>query len=225
MIMILGLLIVGAVYGLTRAALQEQFDRRSLAIATNLSDAAAGNVVRKNVLELFALVRKYALLEGVEYVFIEDGKRVAIAHTLGIFPPELHRPTDDLRQTQIRAVRFKGKTVYETRYPILGGQAGAVHLGMQGDFVEGEIRRALVPIIATIIVIFVAGIVLCVLLAWVMTRRILRLSHMADRMSKGDLDTPVDIESHDELGNLARSLERMRSSLKATVSLQSHGPP
>jgi HAMP domain-containing protein len=46
------------------------------------------------------------------------------------------------------------------------------------------------------------------------------LRHVADSMSRGDLDTPVSvgIESHDEIGDLARSLERMRSSLKAAMS-------
>lgn len=227
MITLLGLLIVGVVYKLTGGALRERFDQQAFAIATNLSDAAAGHVVRKNVLELYGLVRKYALLQGVEYAFIEDGKGEVIAHTLGNFPSELTVSTDGLRQAQIRVLRFRGKIVYETGVPILGGQVGAAHLGIQGDFVDGEIRRALLPMIGIVIAIFLAAIVLSFLLAWVMTRPIRRLRHMADRMSKGDLDTPVGIaiESHDEIGDLARSLERMRSSLKAAMSLQSRGQP
>jgi HAMP domain-containing protein len=59
----------------------------------------------------------------------------------------------------------------------------------------------------------------------VMTRPLRHLGHVADTMSKGDLDTPVSvgIESHDEIGDLARSLERMRSSLKAAMSRFSDG--
>lgn len=227
MITLLGLLIVGVIYKLTRGALRDQFDQRAFAIATNLKDAAAAHVVRKNILELYGLVRNYALLQGVEYAFIEDGKGTVIAHTLGTFPPELMVSTDGRRQAQRRALRFRGKIVYETSIPILGGQVGAVHLGMQGDFVEGEIRRALLPIIGVISAILLAGIVLSSLFAWVMTRPIRRLRHVAVRMSKGDLDTPVGIgiKSHDEIGDLARSLERMRSSLKAAMSLHSHGQP
>jgi HAMP domain-containing protein len=40
---------------------------------------------------------------------------------------------------------------------------------------------------------------------------------MAGKMSMGDLETPVEIESTDEIGELARSLERMRASLKAAM--------
>jgi methyl-accepting chemotaxis protein len=40
---------------------------------------------------------------------------------------------------------------------------------------------------------------------------------MAGKMSTGDLETPVMIQSRDEIGELARSLERMRASLKAAM--------
>jgi HAMP domain-containing protein len=227
MITLLGVFIVGVVYQLTSSALRDQLDQRALAVATNLSDAAAANVVRKNVLELSGLVRKYALLQGVEYAFIEDGKGEVIAHSLGTFPPELREKvsTEGRLHTQRRALRFGGKIVYETSVPILGGQVGAAHLGMRGDFVEGEIRRPLLPMMGIIAAILLAGIVISSVLVGVMTRPIRRLGHVADNMSKGDLDTPVTIgiESHDEIGDLARSLERMRSSLKAAMSRISDG--
>ena len=222
MIILLGLLIIGVVYHLTSSALRDQFDRRAFAIATNLSDAAAAHVVRKNALELAGLVRKYALLQGVEYAFIEDGKGEIIAHTLGTFPPELKKnvSTDGRLQQQRRSLQLGEKLVYETSVPILGGQVGAAHLGMRGDFVEGEIRRAILPMIGIMAAILLGGILISSVLVGVMTRPIRHLRHVADNMSKGDLDTPVSIgiESHDEIGDLARSLERMRSSLKAAMS-------
>ena len=227
LITLLGLFIISIVYQLTSDALRDQLDQRALAIATNLSDAASANVVRKNVLELYGLVRKYALLQGVEYAFIEDGKGEVIAHTLGTFPPELKETVspEGRLHMQRRALRLEGKMVYETSVPILGGQVGAAHLGMGGDFVEGEIRRAVLPIIEIVAGVFLGGILISSALVAVMTRPIRRLGHMADTMSKGDLDTPVSIgiESRDEIGDLARSLERLRSSLKAAMSRFSDG--
>jgi HAMP domain-containing protein len=226
-ITLLGLLVIAVVFHFTSDALWDQFDQRALAIATNLSDAAAAHVVRKNVLELSGLLRNYALLPGVEYVFIEDGKGAVIAHTLGTLQPELKATVsaESRLHPQRRAVRLGGKTVYETSVPILGGQVGTAHLGIRADFVEGEIWRTLFPMLVIIAVILLAGIVISVVLVGVMTRPLRRLGHVADTMSKGDLDTPVSvgIESHDEIGDLARSLERMRSSLKAAMSRFSDG--
>jgi HAMP domain-containing protein len=227
MITLLGLLITGVVYQLTEGALRHQFDERALAIATNLSDAAAAHVVRKNVLELSGLLGKYALLQGVEYAFIEDGRGSVIAHTLGTFPPELKETVsaEERLHTQRRALRLGGKTVYETSVPILAGEVGTAHLGIREDFVEGEIRRAVLPIIEIIAVILLGGIFISSILVRVMTRPIRRLRQVADSISKGDLETPVILgkASHDEIGDLARSLERLRSSLKAAMSRFSGG--
>ena len=197
LITLLGLFIIGVVYQLTSGALRDQLDQRALAIATNLSDAASANVVSKNVLELSGLVRKYALLQGVEYAFIEDGKGEVIAHTLGTFPPELKETVSPERRLhmQRRALRLEGKIVYETSVPILGGQVGTAHLGIRGDFVEEEIRRAVLPIIEIVAGVVLGGILISSALVAVMTRPIRRLAQVADGMSKGDLETPVILGS------------------------------
>jgi HAMP domain-containing protein len=112
---------------------------------------------------------------------------------------------------------LRGKAVYETRVPILGGQAGTAHIGVWGDGVEGEIRRALLPLAGIIVALLLAGVALSALLARGILRPILRLTQVADKISKGDLETPVGVETRDEIGDLARSLGRMRASLKAAM--------
>jgi HAMP domain-containing protein len=227
LITLLGLFIISVVYQLTSGALRDQLDQRAVAIATNLSDAASANVVRRNVLELYGLVRKYALLDGVEYAFIEDAKGEVIAHTLGTFPPELKETVSPEARlhTQRRELKLDGKMVYETSVPILGGQVGNTHLGMRGDFVDREIQRAVLPIVEILAGIFIGAILVCSGLVAIMTRPIRRLGRAADTMSKGDLGTPVILgtAAHDEIGELARSLERLRSSLKAAMSRFSDG--
>jgi methyl-accepting chemotaxis protein len=44
------------------------------------------------------------------------------------------------------------------------------------------------------------------------------LKAIADDISRGRLDTKVLIQSNDEVGELGRSLERMRASLKAAMN-------
>jgi hypothetical protein len=58
LLLVLGAFVIGIVYHLTGNALQRQVDLRASAIATNLSDAAAGHVSKKNSLELDALTAK-----------------------------------------------------------------------------------------------------------------------------------------------------------------------
>jgi HAMP domain-containing protein len=218
----LGVVVTAAVYQLTQGTLRDQLDKRALAIATNFSDAAAGHIAARNILALHALASKYTLLDGVAYAFVEDGSGEIIAQTLGNFPPDLRQalPAGAERQAGRRELRFGDSSVYETSVPVLDGQMGRVHVGFWADAVQTEIRRALVPIIGMIATIPFIGALLSFLLAHWIVRPIVGLTEIADKVTMGDLETSVGgdcVASRDEIGDLARSLERMRSSLKAAM--------
>jgi hypothetical protein len=136
-------------------------------MATNLSDAAAGHVMTNNILELHALAIKYARLDGSAYAFIEDNKGKIVAHTLPFFPPELAETltTDQRRQVHRRVIRLQGKTVYETRTPMLEGQVGAVHIGIWGENVAREIYSVLLPMVGLLASALLAAVILSVLVA------------------------------------------------------------
>jgi sensor histidine kinase regulating citrate/malate metabolism len=172
MILVFGILFMVIVNQLMARALRTQIDQRALVMATNLSDAAAGHVIGKNILELHALVTKYSRLEGSAFAFIEDHEGRILAHSLGTFSPELRKPLtlDERRQVERRVVRLQGKTVHETRMPILEGQVGAAHVGIWGEDVETEIYSALLPIVGPVTIVLLAGIILFVFLARLMMR-------------------------------------------------------
>ena len=222
MILILAIVLIAATYLLTEKILRDQLDKRALATAMNLSDAAAGHIVGRNLLALHALARKYTLLDGVAYAFITDDKGEIVAHTFGALPAEIRRGPSlaEERQVRRRQLSVEGKTVYETSVPILEGQAGGAHVGFWSDAAQTEIRNALLQIIGVIAVVLVIGALLSFLMAHWIVRPIVGLTAIADKVTKGDLETSVSgefIESHDEIGDLARSLERMRSSLRAAM--------
>jgi len=113
-----------------------------------------------------------------------------------------------------------GRAVYETAVPVLEGQLGAVHVGFWADALQTEIRAALVPIIGILGAVPLVGAILSFLLAHWLVRPIVGLTKIADKMTMGDLETMIIGEytsCRNEIGDLARSLERMRSSLKAAI--------
>jgi sensor histidine kinase regulating citrate/malate metabolism len=190
MILIFGLLLVAMVNHLFGRALRTQIDQRALLVATTLSDAAAGHVIGRNTLELHALVTKYARLDGSAYAFIQDSRGQIVAHSLRSFPPELRETVAMNERSRIkrRVVTLQGRTVYETRTPILEGQVGAAHIGIWGESVASEIYSALLPITGLITILLLPGAVLLVFSA----RGIIRwLTDMAGTMTMGDLETPV----------------------------------
>lgn len=215
LILLLGLLVTGIVYHFTNNALQKQVDLRAAAIATNLADAAAGLVSRKSSLELDALIAKYGRLEGVAYAFVQDPKGEILASSLRPFPTELKDGGPSMAVSRLASVR--GKAVYETRSPLLDGQLGSARVGLWADSIHEDVRSTLLPIIGLIGVCVALSIALSVMLAGKTIRPILELKAIADDISRGRLDTSVAIQSDDEIGELGRSLERMRASLRAAM--------
>lgn len=216
LILILGVLVIGIVYYFTVDALQKQVDLRSSALATNLADAAAGFVSRKSTLELDALVAKYGRLDGVAYAFIQDPKRDVLASSMQPFPVELKDAGGPAASS--RVTRVRGKSVYETRSPLLDGQLGVVRVGLWAETVQSDVSSTLWPIIGLIAACLALSVALSIMLASKMVRPILDLKAIADDISRGRLDTKVSIQSNDEVGELGRSLERMRASLKAAMN-------
>jgi HAMP domain-containing protein len=218
----LSILALVAVYYVTQHTLQDQLDKRALLIATNFSDAAAGHLASKNLLALHTLARKFVLLDGVAYAFVKNTEGDIIAHTLGAFPDELRTGlSSESNHVERRTLELNGRPVYETAVPVLEGQLGIVHVGFWADAVRAEIHRAVLPIIGIVAAIPLLGGLASFFVAQLIVRPIVGLTKIAEKITKGDLETPVlsgSRESRDEIGELARSLERMRSSLKAAMT-------
>jgi HAMP domain-containing protein len=220
--LILGALLMLIVYQLTRHALRDRLDQRALLVANTLSDAAAGYIAGGNLLALHALARKYTLLDGVAFAFIENSKGEVMVHTLGSWTPDLQSGLSKGGQRRIyrRELTLAGRPVYTTGVPILDGQLGTAHVGFWADELEKEIRRTLLPLVRIMFIVPLIGVLVSFLLAHWIVRPIIGLTEIADKVTMGDLETSVSgkcVRSRDEIGDLARSLERMRSSLKAAM--------
>jgi HAMP domain-containing protein len=219
LIVILGLLITGIVYHFLGSILRERFEQQASVIAINLADSAAGHVVSRDVLQLRTLVAKYGRLDGVAYAVIQDREGNVLANSLGIMPPGLHEdfPSGQQREVGRRILTLEGESVYESRGPILEGQLGTVRLGIWANTVQRGVYQGFLLLLGPITLVLIAAAAVAVLWAGRLIRPFLRLMEIAGRMSTGDLDTPVRAESQDEFGELTRSLERMRASLKAAM--------
>jgi HAMP domain-containing protein len=218
MMLVMGVLVIAIVYHMTARALREQLGYRASSVATNLSDAAAGPLSRRNTLELHALATKYASLDGIAYVAIERPDGAVIVHSLGPSAEQLKsNAQSDPRQPQRRELTVGDRRVFEVGMPILEGQLGVARVGIWGDAVQELIYRELIPLVSVLAVVLVIGTLLFIAVAREIVRPVLGLTAVAVRMSRGDLETPVGVDRRDEIGDLARSLERMRASLKAAM--------
>jgi HAMP domain-containing protein len=216
-----GFCTLAIVYFSLSDSLREHQLQHATVLAVNVSDAAAGFVVGKKTADLDALVRKSAGAAATAYIIVEDRHGAVAAQSLAALPDELQPILDRQppRQIQRRTLTLGGRAVYEIAVPLLDGQAGAVRVGLWAEETEGEIRRIIAPVILAILAVLAGGLICSFYLVWQINRPIVKLVSVASHMSRGDLDIPLS-GTHDpgEFGDLSRSLERMRSSVKAAMT-------
>lgn len=67
------------------------------------------------------------------------------------------------------------------------------------------------------LVVALVVIVAVLLISRTLTRPIVQLTQIADRISLGELDAKIDIDQKDEIGELAEAVSRMQASLQAAI--------
>jgi HAMP domain-containing protein len=108
------------------------------------------------------------------------------------------------------------------------GKPGAAILSkmnqMEGVYAAQYGRRvALFLVIVLLDLVVLLGVIY--LYSTSVVRPIRQLSDVADRISMGDLEAPVTVEGKGEVARLARSIERMRMSVKTAIErLERKGP-
>jgi HAMP domain-containing protein len=219
--LLLGCSAIAITYYFVARALHHQTEQRATAIATTLSNFVPGYMATGNVLLLQAAVEKYTFLDGVAYAAIHRNGKV-LAHSLRSYAEELPLsvPDQDTPRLEVnhRQLSLRGRAIEETIVPILGGRLGAVHVGFWADLTQQQIQSVLLPMLGLIALLSI----ICTVGAGLISRHfagvLTKLKFSANAMSKGDLETPVQLTSRDEVGEIALSLERMRTSLKAALA-------
>ena len=110
-----------------------------------------------------------------------------------------------------------GKSEYFVAYPI-DNKLGSVHLALDARTIGEPAARSIN------ITLIALGLTLALVSAFasyfanLISKRLLNLASLADKVSMGDLEQTITATSKDEIGDLAQALERMRISLRAAVA-------
>jgi adenylate cyclase len=202
--------------------LTEAVTKRGLTIATNLAGAGKSALVSNDDLTLNILVKEAMHDKDVAYVVFADEDGVVRAHSnvamIGkrMVRPESLRPPRDgvVIQTYVPGDRDEEIIDFATPLAFSKTPVGTLYVGFSKLAVTHaviEARNQAMYITAFMIVLGVAG---AVALATVMSRPIFRLVEATQAISAGTLTVEVPVTSHDELGVLTASFNRMVRSLR-----------
>ena len=192
---------------------------RAEIISLGLGEIASRNLSSGRIQDLAVQVANQALNDRVAYIYIEDLDGRVVVNEPKDLLIYLNRDFPRSAAIALNGIRtqYRGVEVYEMARRLASDQ-GFVHVGVWQSGVEPEFRLAASQIAVAIAIVLVVFVAVFRLVVRYLNRPFFDLVERAERISKGDLALPLEIKSADEIGDIARSLERMRSSLRAVTA-------
>lgn len=218
-------LVGGALGLLVQHELHSRFEdeilKRGLSVARYIAEASEIPLITENKTSLEMLVDDYRKLDkDIEYIYIVAPDNSLAAHTFGqTVPHELISESLKTIRSQGRKVVLttEGGRIYDISTPIQGGALGSVHIGLYESLIDRNVEGVLMRMLPFVLVILVLGITAAILFAAAITRPIALLTNAVKRLSLGELNDPITITSHDEIGHLARAFNSMTDKLRTTT--------
>jgi PAS domain S-box-containing protein len=227
MLLLIGLFAAAALASAALAALTlndtlaAESESKGRALAEIIADASDDDLLFHSPASVQAMVDRYGSVEAVSFICVLDAEGDPVAHTFApIVPEELRGLREDARKTTVRRLHLAGQgDCLDVSAPILAGQLGYVHVGIDEERVRAVVWRTVLRQCILLGCIFaVGGVAAYLLMRWV-AQPLRKLAVKAEQVASLEDDQPVaegagrDLEAvsarRDEVGRLARSFHRM----------------
>ncbi len=143
------------------------------------------------------------------YAFILNPENKVIAHTFDQnFPSDLLKVNNEpLQNTEL--LDFGDKTAYDFSQPIVDGKLGIIRIGISRERMIQSLRSNLFNILTLILAFIGIGILMSFYISKLITNPLNDLVHSIKKISKGNYKQTLQIKSHDEIGLLSASFNKM----------------
>lgn len=198
--------------------LVEQLRQKGVAIARKVAADCVNPIITERYFEVTMMFRDLLGSEAdIVYGFVVSEEGRELAHTFaGGVPDDLKRahPVNPLQKSSALELSTDRGPVLDIAVPLLRGQIGVLHLGFSETGIRREVDGIVLLIVTFALVALVAAVVVAVGFSRVITRPLLTLAGAAERFGREGTNKPVDIDSEDEVGELARVFNEMVESRK-----------
>jgi two-component system, NtrC family, sensor kinase len=197
--------------------------------AQDLANHAYRMVIEENTTELTNMLFDAMKLrrEKTKYFLIFDKKNYLLAHTfLDTMPKNLlnlNNKFDPQAAYRIEKIKMQDDLVYDLAVPINEGleQVGTLHLGIDSAYLHHDMSEASRFEGNIILVISFLGFLMTLYLADRISKPITKLKIAAERIGRGELETPINIQSNDdEIKDLSNSFKIMIKNIKKLVETE-----
>jgi len=202
-----------------------EYESKAMALARSMAESDLISILEMDAGTVQARVGQYQAISGVSYVLVSDENGDIIAHSFIPDVPQTIRklvtetaktlPGDEYRMQSLRV--NDSKRLHVAR-PILNGIAGYVHIGMDSEIIARNIQEAMVEQQIVMLILFGASLLAVFIFIMNISRPLTLLSEYADRVAHKQFDNVPEVDSNDEVGQLARAMRSMAWHIAEQVS-------
>ena len=219
---VMGLVTIVAINGVVKSTVRNSIEQNGVVLAQTTSSNVADQYLDgklltvKNVLENQLDSNRYLVYA---YILNRDNGTVVNTFHQG-FPAGLIQldPLPSGSTSVTKLLNINGNLVRDTGVPLVDGlDSIELHIGLS----ESALLLPISKISWVITVMTLIGIIIGSLAALILSRLITgpleKLTLQAERIGEGNLEGEIQFDSRDEVGNLARSFNRMTAHLKENI--------
>ncbi|MCX9012899.1 MAG: ATP-binding protein [Candidatus Methanoperedens sp.] len=220
--MLIALLIIGGSYVLIQdiqtGIIEKEFREKGFLLANHLALEVTNPVLVNNVMEIRGSMDELkASYPDIEYIFVTDSEGIVLAHTFeGGFPKALQNRSRPYNVDKEFVFNSESGIIHEFDAPLFKN-VGYVHVGVSENSVREQINEVSQRLLLLAVSAVVLGGIFIVLIGRWLTEPVLRLSEGAKRINKGILNQNIEVNSRDELGELAATFNDMALSLDQKI--------
>jgi signal transduction histidine kinase len=203
-----------------RQALTTQYADQAIAIANSLGSAVLPDLIAYNFFNLEPVVRVSAASRSVDYLVVHDVNGRIVAHSS---EPGLvyQQPTTELglaaAKTDTTIVQKTDATIEAATpvvHPSTGQRWGVIRVGVSTEGLEAQIREIRAIIAGLGLLVIIASWILSRAFAKGLVAHVNQLVQAMDKAAEGDLKVDIDVDSRDEIGQLADHFQDMLAKLR-----------
>jgi sigma-54 dependent transcriptional regulator, acetoin dehydrogenase operon transcriptional activator AcoR len=201
-----------------------EYKSKAIATAKNIANSSIEVFLSRDASTIQSMVDQLHQTEGVGYVLVATQDGNILSHTFAPKVPYeivrlIQQPRENKEDVLVTNVRPEGLGNFlDVASPILVGVGGYVHVGMDLDGVRSYIWNAIIRLQLATFLLFLISVAVAYALTNTISRPLSQLTEYANRLTARDFSAEIDIQSTDEIGLLARTMNTMASEIKTRIA-------
>src|SRR3989442_4410100 len=209
--------------------LTEEFTSKGTAIARSLASSGVDLLLTRDASTVQGTVDQFGAINGVKYVMVYDPHKTLVAHTFSPLVPagivDKNVVPGEAPQ-QIREIAYPDpvtgaiQQIIDIGVPVLAGQLGTVRVGMDRSIITAAAAKSGKSLLLVFGGVALLAVLAGAVFAHQITKPVIQVVRVAERVGQGDLSRLVTVKSRDEIGQLANTFNDTVVRLRSLVQTE-----